>query len=175
MEKTIYFNGYRFCRDEKTNYYLSSIKINGKRKRLHVYTWEYYNGEIEKGFCVHHKDDNKLNNDISNFELMSKSEHRRLHTKKYFKDPANLEKARKNLDEIRKKASEWHGSPEGIEWHKKHHKEYSASLYKKVYLVCEYCGNEYETIDHGKNRFCSVSCKGKQYRKEARESKENRA
>lgn len=35
--------------------------------------------EIPKGFCVHHLDGDKTNNDISNLELMSISAHARLH------------------------------------------------------------------------------------------------
>ena len=55
VEKYIYFNNIKFTRDNKTGYYLNSTI----RKRLHRYVWEFYNGDIEKGFDIHHKDLNK--------------------------------------------------------------------------------------------------------------------
>ena len=35
-----YVDGYKFRKDSKTGYYLSSKKIDGRRPRLHVYVWE---------------------------------------------------------------------------------------------------------------------------------------
>ena len=57
--KFAYFNGLKFTRDDKTGYYLNSTI----RKRLHRCVWEYYNGEIPKGYHIHHKDNDKSNND----------------------------------------------------------------------------------------------------------------
>ena len=39
-------------------------------KRLHREVWKLYNGQIPKGYHVHHKDENTWNNDISNLELV---------------------------------------------------------------------------------------------------------
>ena len=50
---------------------------------------------------VHHKDGNKLNNDIQNLELMSLSEHARLHQKENWQNPD----FRKNQSE---KMKQWH-------------------------------------------------------------------
>ena len=77
-KKYAYFNGYKFTKDNKTNYYLSST-INGKRYRLHRYIWEWYNGTIPKGYDIHHKDHNKFNNEIDNLELLSKANHLKRH------------------------------------------------------------------------------------------------
>lgn len=33
------YNGYKFRKDKRTGYYLSSRIINGKRRRLHVYIY----------------------------------------------------------------------------------------------------------------------------------------
>ena len=71
--------GYSFRKDRKTGYYLSSKKIDGKRKRLHVFVWEAANGEVPSGYEVHHIDQNKDNNDINNLVLLSVAEHRKLH------------------------------------------------------------------------------------------------
>lgn len=53
------------------------------RKPLHHLVWEkHYNKKVPKGYQIHHKDKNKTNNDINNLELISASEHTRLHMSK---------------------------------------------------------------------------------------------
>ncbi len=49
---------------------------------LHRAVWQYYRGKIINDYCVHHIDENKNNNDISNLQMMSMSEHRHLHNQK---------------------------------------------------------------------------------------------
>lgn len=157
IEKTkyAYFNGYKFTKDDKTGYYLSST-INGKRYRLHRYVWEYYNGAIPKGYHVHHKDHNKNNNELSNLELLTIKEHRKRHSEEMSEELK--EKYRKNLNKnARPKANEWHKSKEGREWHKKQYK-ISLGNRKKQLFICEYCGKEYEKINNGENKFCSKKC-----------------
>lgn len=157
IEKTkyAYFNGYKFTKDDKSGYYLSST-INGKRYRLHRYIWEYYNGEIPKGYHVHHKDHNKNNNELDNLELLTESEHRKRHAEEMSEELK--QKYKDNLDnKARPKAIEWHKSKEGREWHKK---QYDISLgnREKQKYMCEYCNNEYEALNNGTNRFCSKKC-----------------
>ena len=48
---------------------------------LHRQIWIDNKGPIQKGYVVHHKDRNTLNNCISNLELLSPSEHAILHMK----------------------------------------------------------------------------------------------
>lgn len=57
------------------------IAINSGKNRtfIHRLVWEKYNGEIPDGYQIHHIDGNKLNNDISNLQLLSAEEHTRLH------------------------------------------------------------------------------------------------
>jgi hypothetical protein len=48
----------------------------------HHYVWcKYNNISIPVGYVIHHKDGNKLNNTISNLELISKKNHSKLHHK----------------------------------------------------------------------------------------------
>lgn len=47
------------------------------------YVWEQANGPIPRSMGVHHKDRDKLNDDIDNLELVSKSEHIDLHRDEY--------------------------------------------------------------------------------------------
>lgn len=50
----------------------------GDRQLMHRYVWEKYNGKIPPNHDIHHIDHDKGNNDISNLELYTKSEHARL-------------------------------------------------------------------------------------------------
>ena len=52
------FDGVRYCRDERTGYYLSSTH----RKRMHVAVWEAHNGPIPEGYDVHHENLDKSDN-----------------------------------------------------------------------------------------------------------------
>lgn len=72
---TVMFNGYTYSvRD--TGYY---GKTSGKRTLLHRDIWEFHYGPIPKDYDIHHKDWNKLNNDISNLMCISKSDHARIY------------------------------------------------------------------------------------------------
>lgn len=79
--KIAFFGEYKFTRDNNTGYYLSTTRIGKSRKRLHVYVWEYYNGNIPRGYQIHHKDGNKGNNDIINLDCLSEHEHLSHHSK----------------------------------------------------------------------------------------------
>lgn len=148
------FDGLSFRKDKKTGYYLNAKT----HKRLHVYVWEYFNGKVPKGYHVHHKDHDKTNNEIDNLTLLSASEHSALHSKeqveKHYQDMI------KNLkDNAIPKASEWHGSKEGKEWHKRHYEKTKAALHKQGDFICENCGKPFTAEITGNNRFCSNNCK----------------
>ena len=158
-EKHIIFDGCKFTRDERTGYYLKSTK---PRKRLHIYVWEYYNGPVPKGCHIHHKDLDKSNNDISNLVCVTRAEHNKIHgdSSKWSED--RLKKARKQLNKAREYANLWHKSEEGREWHKEQYKKaLEEHQNKKIKKKCECCGVEFETIDNGRNRFCSNKCKSR--------------
>lgn len=55
------------------------VWVNGKNKKVHILEWEKYNGTKPKGLQVHHKDHDKANWDISNLQLLSQSDHLRIH------------------------------------------------------------------------------------------------
>lgn len=169
-KKHAYFNGYTFTRDEKTGYYLSSKNIkNNKRQRLHVYVWEYYNGDVPKGYEIHHKDENKYNNEISNFELLQSLKHRRLHADEFMHDDKRIKKARINLlKNVMPKAKAWHRTEEGRKWHTKHAKENWIGK-KPIEYVCSRCGKIFTSLksySESENRFCSNNCKSAWRRKQ---------
>lgn len=147
-------DGLKFRRDKRTGYYLN----RKNQVRLHRYIWEKYNGPIAPGFHIHHIDCNKRNNNIENLAIIEKGEHERLHGSMLTEE--QKQKMRDNLMENAvPEASKWHGSKDGREWHRQHYEKMKDALYTKTIKICEYCGKEYETINHGNNRFCSNNCK----------------
>ena len=65
-------------------YFYINLSKNGKVKPkfIHVLLFETFNDyKLKENECVHHKDKNKRNNHIDNFQLMTKSEHVSLHHK----------------------------------------------------------------------------------------------
>lgn len=152
-------DGYSFRRDKKTGYYLSSKKIGSKRLRLHVYVWMKAHGAVPKGFHVHHIDENKRNNELSNLQLIEGREHVVQHSKNYSEE--RIEAARRNLIENAvPKSKEWHKSKEGREWHSKNGVEAYAKREAKEF-ICAYCGKTFKSTKYVEdtNRFCSNNCK----------------
>jgi len=62
----------------RDGYYESTVV---DRLMLHNHNWEKVNGKIPKGYELHHKDLNKLNNDIANLQLVTPKEHTEIHAK----------------------------------------------------------------------------------------------
>lgn len=72
-DKHQHFNGTTY-RENKQNYYV------GGASPLHRAVYRYYYGEIPRECDIHHRDLNPANNNISNLQLLTSSEHRNLHT-----------------------------------------------------------------------------------------------
>lgn len=72
------YNGKKYAQDKETGYYVCT---SGDRKRLHVAIWEHEHGEaVPPGHVIHHKDWNKLNNNIENLYCITIREHELIHT-----------------------------------------------------------------------------------------------
>lgn len=159
------FNGKHYVRDDSIGYYLCHDK-EGAGSRLHRDVWEYYNCEIPKGYEVHHKDHNKMNNDIGNLQLLPKGEHSKLHGKELSEE--EREWRRQNLIlNARPAASEWHKSDEGRKWHSELAKE-AWEKKEPITYICDNCGNEFESLHiygENQNKFCSNACKSAYRRK----------
>lgn len=68
---------------KKPSGYIEYTRGENKGRSVHVVAMEKHLGRRLFQFeCVHHKDENKINNDLSNLQLMTRSEHSRLHSKK---------------------------------------------------------------------------------------------
>ncbi|KMO85859.1 hypothetical protein AB840_11315 [Megasphaera cerevisiae DSM 20462] len=144
----------KYTRDDNTGYYLSSKLFNGKRKRLHIAVWEYFNGDIPMGYQIHHKDFNKNNNEISNLELKTVHDHLSLHAKLHTKEHV-MEFHKKGIEAAKK----WHASSDGSQWHKKRYDQMKDKLHQKIKRICPVCGNGFETTRTHENAFCSNNCR----------------
>lgn len=154
------FDGKKFRLDKKTGYYLKSTP---PRARLHRYVWEYYNGKIEDGFHIHHKDEDKSNNELSNLEMIQSEKHLSYHGQ--INAVRNHDKLRDNIIKYAiPKAKEWHSSEEGRNWHSMHQKETIASIQEKEY-TCQECNIKFYKKPFGKSKFCSNKCKSMNRRK----------
>jgi predicted nucleic acid-binding Zn ribbon protein len=146
--KYIEYDGLKFCRDEKTGYYLNSTI----RKRLHRYVWEKEVGTIPKGCHIHHINGDKSDNRIMNLSLMTAAGHEHLHGQ----EQARKETLRQNIERARPYAIQWHKSDAGKEWHSKHATGRKPPRAEKV---CEICGKSF--MGTKAQKFCSNVCKAK--------------
>ena len=91
---TICKNGYRS--------FSKGSRATKKYEYEHRMVWKKFFGDIPKGFVIHHKDGNKLNNDISNLVLMNAKEHAQMHAKQrgLGKDRVGNEPANKTCKEL---------------------------------------------------------------------------
>lgn len=166
-----FFNGEKYHLNDD-GYFLGTRKEGEARKRLHVAVWEFFNGPVPPGMCVHHKDENKRNNEIENLALMKISEHVHHHD---MNAPAELKAFRSaNAVKAGEKAKDWHRSEAGKEWHRKHGAE-TWDREPRQY-VCTQCGKTFETkyvYPEAQNHFCSNNCKSA-FRKQSGVDKEAR-
>jgi hypothetical protein len=144
-----FFNEYKFYLDKKTGYWISTTH---PRKRMHVVVWEFYKSEIPKGFHIHHKDNNKSNNNISNLNLISSHDHANLHMTE-----EKREKASKNAGKFRHLTKEWHASEKGKKWHIEHGILGWANR-KPISLICAQCEKKFKTKTYHQ-LFCCNACK----------------
>lgn len=157
--KIAYCDGLQFVRDDKTGYYLSSYKIGTRRKRLHVYVWERFNGPVPSGYQVHHKEFDKSKNEISDLQLLTEFEHLSLHA--HLQTQEHIHKFHEAGIAA---APAWHHSKAGHEWHKKHYAEFGTAMHKERDFVCENCGKQFKSAQT-ESRFCSNNCKSAWRRK----------
>lgn len=148
------FEGVRFYW-KREGYYKASPGTHGGIT-MHRFVWAHYNGAIPSGHHIHHIDGDKSNNSIENLELLSQSDHARLHSidNKWIG-------SRENKDQIAaagELAKEWHASEDGRKWHSDH--AISAWKNRKWSAVnCQQCGKEFDTPYPTRAKFCHQNCK----------------
>lgn len=84
MSKQVLRTKFGIARINKGGYYqITSTKEGNKGKLLHRLFWErFYNFEVPKGYEIHHKNGNKLDNCILNLQLINQHAHRSAHKRK---------------------------------------------------------------------------------------------
>lgn len=164
--KGVFFNGCKYYK-KPTGYYCAILKKNNidKERYLHRAIWVAYNGEIPKGYHIHHKDGNKDNNDISNLELLSVSQHMRLHNKNKANWWHTTKGKRANKKGVRN-AKIWHKSEEGYKWHSNHQKETMQKL--RVEEICQECGNKFFTVKGVRHQTNCRKCRDKLLKRKLR-------
>ena len=151
--KPVDFEGVRYYK-KPNGYYKCDHALGGVY--LHRVVWAFHNGPIPEGFHIHHKDHNKENNDIGNLEIIAAGEHSTYHGN--HRAEADPEAAVAHMAAIRPKASEWHKSDAGRQWHSDHGKRTWIGQ-ETVQLECSHCGGKYDGHENRRRRgFCSAKC-----------------
>lgn len=138
-------------------YYLCGPYFQRDGKRLHVAVWEAANGKRPPGYEIHHVDENKSHNVLSNLECKPKEVHRSQHGKRFWETSRAF---RKNIKCAQDAAREWHGTEAGLKFHRRNGAR-TAGMAKAhpVGKACEQC--EALFLDHSlgrRGRFCSAPC-----------------
>lgn len=79
----IEIDGQVFPAEVVSGYIIISL-TDGYRVALHHWVWMKNYGKIPQGYHIHHRDADRLNNDINNLALMTARDHISYHTKGSF-------------------------------------------------------------------------------------------
>jgi hypothetical protein len=111
---------------------------------MHTAIWERLNHrKVPDGYVVHHKDENKGNNDLSNLELMSFEEHARMHCKARPADHPWVKQ--QGSEQMRKRVTKL--------WENRKPRD----------VTCVGCGKVYQSIGM-RSKFCDRACAARYYR-----------
>ena len=153
----VIYKGKRYNLHTKQPYFYTTVYQKDYSKALHRQIWYDNNGKIPKGMDVHHVDENPFNNTIDNLELISRSDHCKMHmAKRVKKNPEYF----KRLAQVgREHSKEWHRSDKGRLWHSKQAKQAFKQAFIEKETHCIKCGVKYITKKPGNYKFCSNKCK----------------
>lgn len=160
--ESVVFNGYKYNRYPESSNPAHRRYFARAGHRLHRDVWKHHNGPIPAGMHVHHIDGNTANNDISNLACVTSKQHwdeHRAEASERSRRPEQLD----HLARIRGSSAAWHGSPEGLAWHREHAKTSLAKTwgapkhYPDIDKVCHWCGTQF--VAHTvKAKFCCPTC-----------------
>lgn len=162
--KFIVRNGRTYRLQPRGIYYRDQNRHGVTERLLHRVIWTDHNGDIPNGMRVHHKDHDPSNNDISNLELISQSEHNLMHARIRMSDPVNLELQRSIGKKSMKIMQEWMKTDKA----KKIMSENAKSSWigrQRHTAKCQICGREFLTFFPNKAKHCSKTCSNKYSRK----------
>lgn len=122
----------------------------GKNRLLHREVWKFFNGEIPKGYHIHHVSQDKDCNDITNLVIMTDSEHHKLH----WLSESKIEVV---CPVCGKKFLTWGKKPKTFcSDHCRFKSKYTPA--QRVKRICQWCGKEFETGAKRPADFCSPRC-----------------
>jgi ribosomal protein S27AE len=133
-------------------YYLCGAYFQRRGVRLHRRVWRDANGDIPRGYHVHHIDGNRADNRLGNLLLFPGAQHISLH----MSEPQNVQRSRQNIKKAIAAAPAWHRSEAGLAWHSEQGKRNGESRKTKQY-VCERCGRSFSNKYPAK--FCGNACR----------------
>src|SRR3972149_3252843 len=134
------------------------------RRRMHRDVWKFFNGEIPKGFDIHHINNNPWDNKKENLQCLPSNIHRSEHGKERFKDTDFKIKFYTLGIEA---AKLWHKSDEGRSWHKIQSKQ---GWENRPYFdfTCQECGNIFKSKSTTTSKYCHLNCKMRAYNRKKR-------
>ena len=115
-------------------YGLSKTGYYIRSEPLHIRVWEDLHGPIPEGMVIHHINGDKTDNNIDNLVCLTRRDHGLIHPGRH--SPLS----EKEIEALRNRVKKtWKNTPYRL-------------------LICEHCGNEFETRCPRKTRFCSQKC-----------------
>ena len=150
------FNGVTYVKTKEGHY--------SHRSGIHQAVWCYYCGDIPEStpcYVIHHGNLNKADNDISNLQLCTNAEHRRIHNQL---STGNLPPRRKEKFTCKNCGKQYTAPVTGR--NKFCSTKCERDFYKdssRYYEIrnCAYCGSQFEERRGAPQKFCSISCAAK--------------
>ena len=151
-EKRQKFNGITFYKRSSGHYHCGM--------GLHQAVWLYYFGLISEGYEIHHKNENKDDNNIENLQSLSKGDHSKIHNN------LKLENRKKIKGVCKECGKEFEAYDCGKN---RFCSDYCQSKYRhkkdKITKKCAVCGKEYKTYKYKISTCCSAKCAAEYFTK----------
>ena len=160
--ETIIYRGQKYHRypEAKTRqhrvYYWKHDKNKKAPIALHRQIWIDNFGEIPKGFVIHHKSHNPLDNSIENLEKKSFSKHAKDHMSTPERKKLSSETAKKQGTRLYEAGAVWRKTKEGIEFNRKNVVG-SLQFKEPKFFICRVCKKEFKSTIRNAV-FCSAKC-----------------
>ena len=150
-------------------YYFCGRYFQRKGVRLHIQVWEYHNGPIPEGHCIHHKYGSHRNN-VEDLECLTYPEHMGDRH-----GEAAGDRGKQYLDNrALVAAAAWHKSEDGKRWHEENYQKHVRHIQqKRVELVCKECGQKFTAsyMRRTEAKFCGGTCKARALRRRRKDAR----
>lgn len=144
------FNGIIYAKSKTNNHY-------ERRSSIYRAVYNYYCGEIPRGYEIHHKDWNPDNNDISNLQMLTRAQHQALH----HSIGTYIAPVRNFICKVCGKKFTSHYSGKNCFCSQKCANKFHHNVIEKE---CLSCGKKF-TTSNPDAKFCSSKCYGKSIKK----------